>query len=99
MSALSAGQLISERYQLDRRIAVGGMGEVHRVWDRVLERAVAMKIILPMRSGRSTSIARFEQEARLTAQLQHPGIVALYDLGRLPDGRLYITMEEVRGEQ
>ncbi len=86
------------RYQAMAVLGRGGMGEVHRVWDRVLERPVAMKVILPMRSGRSTAIARFEQEARLAARLQHPGIVGIYDLGRLPDGRLYITMEEVRGE-
>ncbi|MFT5680293.1 MAG: serine/threonine protein kinase, partial [Myxococcota bacterium] len=88
----------SGRYQAMAVLGRGGMGEVHRVWDRVLDRSVAMKVILPMRSGRSAAIARFEQEARLAAQLQHPGIVAIYDLGRLSDGRLYITMEEVRGE-
>ena len=48
------------RYEAMAVLGRGGMGEVHRVWDRVLERAVAMKIILPMRSGHSGVIARFE---------------------------------------
>ena len=85
-----------DRYQHLAPLGRGGMGEVHRVWDRVLERAVAMKIILPARS--SAAAARFEQEARLAAQLQHPGIVAVYDLGSLGDGRFYLTMEEIRGQ-
>ena len=74
----------------------GGMGEVLRVQDLALDRSVALKILRddldPQRMAR-----RFVDEARLTARLQHPGIVPVYELGQLPDGRLYFTMQEVQG--
>ncbi len=86
---------LDDRY--DRRVLLGkgGMGEVWRVWDRALHRAVALKVLHGIRSPRTW--ARFEEEARVAAQLQHPGIIPVHDLGHLPDGRLWFTMKEVRG--
>lgn len=75
----------------------GGMGEVRRVWDRQLARPMAMKI-LKRELGSGGYLARFVEEARYTAQLQHPGVVPVHALGRLPDGRHFFTMAEVRGE-
>jgi formylglycine-generating enzyme required for sulfatase activity len=75
----------------------GGLGEVRRVHDRELDRVVAMKIL---REGTAVSpavLARFLEEARLSARLQHPGIVPVYDVGQRPDGRLYFTMQVVEG--
>ena len=68
------------------------MGEVRRVKDTVLDRILAMKIV-----RWDSSRERFEAEARTTAKLQHPAIVALHDYGELDDGRLWFTMPEVRG--
>jgi len=75
----------------------GGMGEVRRIRDRELGRTLAMKIASPSLMSRPTALARFAREAQTTAQLQHPGIVPVHELGTLPDGRRYFTMQEVRG--
>ncbi len=88
---------LPERYEDVRLLGSGGFGEVRRVWDRKLKRAVAMKILRPD-VGMSASLrARFLAEIELTAGLSHPGIVAVHDWGELPDGRLWFTMAEVRG--
>ncbi len=75
----------------------GGMGEVWRVRDADLNRVVAMKIIRVEAGVSDAVFARFVAEAQATAQLEHPGIVPVYELGRLPDGRIYYTMQEIRG--
>lgn len=85
------------RYEDRGLIAAGGMGEVRRVFDRVLQRELAMKLIREELMGDTGWTRRFEAEARLTGHLQHPGIIAVHDLGRLDDGRLWFTMPEVRG--
>ncbi len=88
----------NERYEDRGVIGVGGMSEVRRVWDRRLGRTVARKIINESLLRRSTFVTRFLEEAQIGAQLQHPGIVPVYDVGILPNGRLYFTMKEVRGQ-
>ena len=86
-----------ERYQDLAEIDSGGMGEVRRVFDRELRRTLAMKILAPELVASQRARARFWAEASMTAQLQHPGIVAVHDRGVLEDGRLWFTMSEVRG--
>ena len=73
------------------------MGEVRRVWDRVLERHLALKLIKADFADHPELLARFSDEARLTARLQHPGIVPIHDYGEVGDGRLFFTMREVQG--
>jgi len=92
------GPPVGERYEDRGLIAEGGMGEVRRVWDRHLERTVAMKVLRTELSARSDLVRRMMEEAQTTARLQHPGIVPVHELARLPDGRVYYTMPEVRGE-
>ncbi len=75
----------------------GGMGEVRRVRDRRLGRTLALKTLHAPAVSRPGLLARFLEEAQATAQLQHPGIVPVYDIGELPDGRLWFTMKEVSG--
>ncbi|MEQ1737558.1 MAG: serine/threonine-protein kinase, partial [Rhodoglobus sp.] len=89
-----------ERYVDLDSIGAGGMGEVRRVRDVALDREIAMKVIRLSQSGRSAPTdgeARFLREARITARLQHPGIVPVHELGQRPDGTLYYTMKYVRG--
>ncbi|MCB9669283.1 MAG: SUMF1/EgtB/PvdO family nonheme iron enzyme [Alphaproteobacteria bacterium] len=88
-------ELIGARYERRELLGKGGMGEVWRVYDRDLRRTVALKVLHTAPSERTW--LRFEEEARVAAQLQHPGIIPVYDLGRLEDGRLWFTMKEVRG--
>ena len=80
------------------RIGTGGMGEVRRVQYRVLARTVAMKVMRLVLATSPSARLRFIREAQVTAGLQHPGIVAVHDQGELADGRLWYTMQEVRGE-
>lgn len=85
------------RYAWLGRIGTGGMGEVHRVLDTRLNRVVAMKVIRADRLDHRSVVQRFVEEAQATAQLEHPGIVPVHDLGRLPDGRWFFSMKEVKG--
>ena len=68
-------------YEVLSPIGAGGMGEVYRAHDTRLGRDVALKILPPEVAGDSSRRARFEQEARAVAALNHPNIVALYDVG------------------
>ena len=86
------------RYDVLGPIGMGGMGEVHRVRDRRLGRRLALKTLHPSILSRPSLVARFFEEAQTTAQLQHPGIVPIHDLGTLPDGRVWFTMKEVTGQ-
>jgi hypothetical protein len=85
-----------KRYELREAIGRGGMGEVRRAYDRPLDRELAMKLCVPRGAARS-DLRRFLHEARLTARLEHPGIVPTHDLGVDPQGRVYFTMPLVRG--
>ena len=75
----------------------GGMGAVYQVEDTLLERRLAMKVLHDGLTSCDEITERFLAEARLTAQLQHPGIVPVHDMGNLPDGRVFFTMREVKG--
>ena len=75
----------------------GGMGEVRKVKDRTLNRNLAMKIVHPSILRNKGALSRFIEEAQVGAQLQHPNIVPIHELGVLPDGRYYFTMKEIRG--
>ncbi|AUX49136.1 protein kinase [Sorangium cellulosum] len=86
-----------ERYEDLGPIGRGGMGEVRRVRDRVMGRVLAMKLLRLECHDNDEARWRFLAEARLTASLQHPGIVPVHDCGMLPTGQLWFTMKEVRG--
>jgi serine/threonine-protein kinase len=82
------------RYELVRSLGAGGMGKVYLVADRDLGRHVALKV---MREDRSELSRQFIEEAQILAQLEHPNIVPLHDLGVTGDGDPYCTMRYVRG--
>ncbi len=84
-------------YQILETIGAGGMGEVFRARDERLHREVALKLIRPASSGNADHIRRFEQEARAAAALNHPNIVAIYDVG-FDQGLHYIVSELLEGE-
>ncbi|MCB9673567.1 MAG: SUMF1/EgtB/PvdO family nonheme iron enzyme [Alphaproteobacteria bacterium] len=88
----------AQRYEDLGFIGRGAFAEVRRVRDKALNRVMAMKVLERRHGVVSVSLrARFVQEAQATAQLQHPAIVPVHELGALPDGRMFFTMEEVRG--
>ncbi len=84
------------RYALIGLIAAGGMGAVYRAWDDSLQRDVAIKMIHDFYAD-PANIRRFRNEATISAQLQHPGIPPIYDLGSLPDGKPFLAMKLVEG--
>ncbi|MBZ0289777.1 MAG: serine/threonine-protein kinase PknK, partial [Anaerolineae bacterium] len=88
------GQTI-KGYQLHQCIGKGGFGAVYRAFQPVIEREVAVKVILPQYANNPEFIRRFETEAQLVARLEHPHIVPLYDFWREPDSA-YLVMRYVR---
>ena len=88
----------ADRYLDQGRLGVGGMGEVRQVHDRFLDRAVARKVLHARLIGDARARARFEAEGSMTAGLEHPGIVPVYDRGARPDGRPWFTMKLIRGQ-
>jgi eukaryotic-like serine/threonine-protein kinase len=91
--------LLAGRYRLTDRIAAGGMGEVWRGEDALLNRAVAVKLLPTGRAGDESFLARFRAEARYAASLSHPGIARVYDYGESAEfGGAYLIMELVKGE-
>jgi serine/threonine protein kinase len=90
-------------YELTERLGSGGMGEVWRARHRLLARPAAVKLIHPERLGardaasRALFLSRFEQEARVTASLDSPHTVELYDFGASASGELFIVMELLDG--
>jgi len=94
--ASCAGQRIG-RYDVLSLLGRGGMGSVYRAFDPVLEREVALKVMLPGMVGDPELKQRFEREARAVARLSHPAVLTVFDLGYHTDGSPYIVMELLRG--
>jgi serine/threonine-protein kinase len=92
---MEAGTL-SGRYETSERLGSGGMSNVYKATDRILERTVAVKILAEHLSDDERFVARFRREALAVARLIHPNIVQVYDSG-VDDGRHYIVMEYVAG--
>ena len=83
-------------YEILAPIGAGGMGEVYKARDTRLAREVAIKVLPAEVASDRERLARFEQEARSASALNHPNIVAVYDVGRA-DSTSYIAMELVEG--
>ncbi len=92
---MEAGSL-SNRYETGEKLGSGGMSNVYKATDRILERTVAVKILAEHLSDDERFVARFRREALAVAKLIHPNIVQVYDTG-VDDGRHYIVMEYVEG--
>jgi len=84
-------------YEIVSAIGAGGMGEVYRARDPRLNREVAIKILPASFSSDPQRLHRFEQEARATAALNHPNILAVHDIGQ-QDGSPYIVSELLEGQ-
>lgn len=103
--ASASGELLNrldpQRYTTLEQLAEGGGGRVDRIWDALLRRSLAMKVSRvrgrPDELARHRPVSRFLREARVTGQLQHPGIVPVHDVGIDDDGFAYFTMNLVEG--
>jgi len=87
-----------ERYREEREIGAGGMGTVNLVFDADFLRYSAMKVILPEIKCKPEALAGFIREARITAELEHPNIIPVHDMGYAPDRGMYFTMKHATGE-
>lgn len=85
------------RYAIERPLAAGGMGAVLHINDHDFRRPAAMKVILSRYAQNPEATERFLAEAQVTAQLEHPNIVPIHDLGVMEDGTLYFTMKLIEG--
>jgi eukaryotic-like serine/threonine-protein kinase len=101
-----SGHTLSGRYRLLDRIAGGGMGDVYRGHDLLLDRPVAVKVLQPSLAADVSFVARFKHEARAVARLNHPNVVAVHDWGMdnlssdgraHPTGTYFMVMEHVSG--
>lgn len=89
---------LGEELEFRGIIGKGGMGVVYKVWDRKLERLLALKTIRRRFAKIPPAIKRFLRERTTIALLQHPGVVPIHSSGELPDGRPFYTMKIVQGK-
>jgi eukaryotic-like serine/threonine-protein kinase len=92
----SPPRVLSGRYELVHLVARGGMAEVYRAHDRLLDRPVALKVLFPELSVDRTFVERFRREAQAAANLSHPNIVPVFDWGE-DSGTYFIVMEFIDG--
>ncbi|NUO51356.1 MAG: serine/threonine protein kinase, partial [Polyangiaceae bacterium] len=93
------GRTLAGGYRIVDRIARGSMGEVFRAEQANLGRAVAVKVMSPTLVADPQMVSRFHNEARAASSLNHPNCVRVYDYGETPDGRPYIVMELLQGQE
>ncbi|MEV0094767.1 serine/threonine-protein kinase [Streptomyces sp. NPDC050738] len=97
---MTGGRVIAERYELATLIGQGGMGQVWTAYDQRLDRRVAVKLLRPDRVAGAADAdelrRRFVRECRVTAQVDHPGLVTVHDAGNDSDD-LYLVMQYVEG--
>ncbi len=94
--AVRIDEVLCNRYALKSRLGEGGMGTVYLAHDKELDREVAVKLLAAPLVNDAEVVERFEREARLTAKLDHPNIVPIYDVGR-HQGRPFMVMKNLAG--
>ncbi len=95
--SLIEGSLVADRFVVESLAGKGGMGEVFRARDTATGRRVALKL-LPPHTNRPDEIERFSREARLLSELRHPGIVSYLSHGEIEDGRPFLAIEWLAGQ-
>src|SRR5437588_13078353 len=92
------GQLLDDRYQIEKELGQGGVGVVYLARDRKLhDKRVVVKVLLDKSLQNEWVIQKFQQEKEALARVDHPGVVGILDTGELPDGKPYIVMQFIDG--
>ena len=91
------GIVLGKRYAVLSKIGAGGMADVYKAKDTILNRIVAIKVLRDKLSGDAMALVRFQREASAASRLSHPNVVDIYDVGEYK-GHRYIVMEYVRGQ-
>ena len=94
---MTSPEVFSDRYEMVRHIARGGMAQVYLAQDLLLDRPVALKVLFPELSSDPSFVERFRREAQAAANLSHPNIVSIYDWGQ-GEHTYFIVMEYVDGQ-
>lgn len=95
--AFQPGQLVAERYRIQRFLQAGGMGEVYAAEDLLLRQEVALKTVLPELAGQGRILERFKREIALSRRVTHPNVCRVYDVGRHLEV-IFLSMELLSGE-
>ncbi len=95
---LEVSGLLDDKYEILKRLASGGMGDVYLVRHRHLQELRVVKVLRADLAADDDAMQRFQQEARVATQIKHPNVAILYDFSRLPDGRFYMVLEYIDGE-
>jgi serine/threonine-protein kinase len=91
------GLTLDDKYRLEERLGIGGMGTVYRARHLLIDRAVAVKVLNPRFVEDDAAQVRFRREAKAAGRLQHANAVAVTDFGQTTDGYVYIVMELLEG--
>jgi serine/threonine protein kinase len=92
------GKTIDYKYQVESVLGEGGMAVVYKCFHKQMERPVVIKVMQGWLLSSKNSFERFEREYKITAKLNHPNIVSIYDVGFLNGNEPYIVMEFIKGE-
>ena len=92
------GQILAGKYKVGELLGEGGMAQVFRATHLGLDRAVVIKLMHSSMPSMDTAMKRFEQECKVTARLDHPNVVSVFDVGTLEGRRPYLVMEFIQGE-
>lgn len=92
------GKTIGDKYRIDTLLGEGGMAQVFRATHLSLERPVVIKLMHSSLPSMDTALKRFEIESKVTAKLDHPNIVSVFDVGFVSGRRPYLVMEYIEGE-
>jgi serine/threonine protein kinase len=105
MATFGPGQVIAQRYRIERFIGRGGMGEVYAAFDNVLRERVALKTVLSTTSDNPHAVRRLFSEARLARRISHPNVCRVHDVGvheesgRIDERLHFLTMELIDGKR
>lgn len=91
------GQIVGERYRIEERLGVGGMGAVYRATHIHMRKTMALKVLHQEMSWKPEAVARFEREAVAAGRIEHPNVAAAKDFGRLDERSFYMALEFVEG--
>ena len=97
---LEAGDVLNDRFRIEKLLGAGGMGEVYQVTDTTLNREVALKLVRPRGVALRDSAARFRREILMARRVTHPNVIRIFDVGRYAAGGgdlLFFTMELIEG--
>ena len=95
---LETSGLLDDKYEIIKRLAIGGMGDVYLARHRHLHEQRVVKVLRADLASDRDAMQRFQHEARVATQIKHPNVAILYDFSRLPDGRFYMVLEYIEGE-